>query len=205
MPSLPNPTMQCCSVPGLVSECICPITQGFKAANHAAMPHRKASLLSCALCLNKHLNKHLGNHFSPHLNTHKYTLTHNYYTHLAYSATHRVDLVSGQCPEPWSCCPAWLENRENYDLNIPTGFISRQRGAVRKWCMALSNSLTINLSLFLSTPFFLHLSLSVLLGSDLLVWLLLFMALLFIVGIYEFAFGHTLQSTLVIPFIKTLA
>lgn len=105
-PSLPKPTMQYCTVPGLVSGCICPITQGFKAANHAAMPHRKAPLLSCALCLNKHLNKHLDNHFSPHLNTHTYTFAHTYYTHLPCSATHGVDLASGQCPKPWSSrCP----------------------------------------------------------------------------------------------------
>lgn len=43
-PSYPEPTMQCITVPGLVSGCICPITQGFKAANHAKMPHRKTSV-----------------------------------------------------------------------------------------------------------------------------------------------------------------
>lgn len=151
LPSLPKPTMQYVTVPGLVSGCICPITQGFKAANHAAMPHRKVSLLSCALCLNKHLSKHLDNHFSPHLNTHTYTLTHTYYTHLACSTTHGVDLVSGQCPKPWSSrCPMWLENRENYDVNIPTRFIRRQCRVVRKWSTVLSNPFSINLSLSLN-------------------------------------------------------
>ena len=147
-PSPPKTTMQCVTVPGLVSGCICPITPGFKAANHAAMPHRKASLLSCALCLNKHLSKHLDNHFSPHLNTHTCTLTHTYYTHLACFATHGVDLVSSQCPKPGSSrCPVWLENRENYDVNIPAWLISRQRGVVRKWSTVLSNPFSINLSL----------------------------------------------------------
>lgn len=71
--SLPKLAMEYVTVPGLVSWCICPITQGFKAASHVVMPHRKAPLLSCALCLNKHLSKHLDNHFSLCLNTHTYT------------------------------------------------------------------------------------------------------------------------------------
>lgn len=170
-----------------------------------AMPHRKAPLLSCALCLNKHLNKHLDNHFSPHLNTHTYILEHTYYTHLACSATHGVDLVSGQCPKLWSsCCPMWLENRENYDVNIPTWFISRQCGVVRKWSTVLSNPLSINLSLSLnpSVPSFLP-PLSALLGSDLSLSLVLFMVVLFMTGIYEFVFGHTLESMLLSLFSKT--
>lgn len=118
------------------------------------MPHRKASLLSCALCLNKHLSKHLDNHFSPHLNTHTYTLTRTYYTHLECSTTHGVVLVSGQCPKPWSsCCPMWLENKENYDINIPTWFIRRQCRAVSKWSTVLSNLFSINLSLSLNSSF----------------------------------------------------
>lgn len=57
----------CVPLPGLVSGCICPITQGFTAANHEAMPHHKVLLPSCTVCLNKHLNKHLDNHSSPQL------------------------------------------------------------------------------------------------------------------------------------------
>lgn len=197
--------MNCVCVPGLVSGCICSITRGFKAANHAAMPHRKASLLSCALCLNKHLSKHLDNHFGPHLNTHTYTITHIYYTHLAFSATHGVDLVSDRCPTLWSSrCPKWLENRENYGVNIPTWFIRRQRAVVRKWSTVLSNPFSINLPLSLnsSPPF--SSSHSVLLGSNLLTSLQLFMLVLFITGIYEFVFGVTLWSMLPSLFSKRL-
>lgn len=80
--SPPKLTMEYVTVPGLVSWCICPITQGFKAASHVVMPHRKAPLLSCALCLNKQLSKHLDNHFSLCLNTHIH-LKHIHYTDFA--------------------------------------------------------------------------------------------------------------------------
>lgn len=96
--SPPKPTMEYVAVPGLVSWCICPITQGFKAASHVVMPHRKAPLLSCALCLNKHLSKHFDNHSSLCLNTHIH-LKHIHYTDFASAATHGVHLVSGQGPE----------------------------------------------------------------------------------------------------------
>lgn len=90
--SPPKLTMEHVTVPGLVSWCICPITQGFKAASHVVMPHRKAPLLSCALCLNKHLSKHLDNYFSLCLNTHTHTLK-----------THSLHRFCMSC-HPW-CAP----------------------------------------------------------------------------------------------------